>query len=36
MVDLLHADAIQLLEVLLLGLPASGVIDLLSGGLAQA
>ena len=35
MADLLHADAIQLLEVALLGSPAVEVVDLLSGGLAQ-
>ena len=36
MADLLHADDIQQLEVALLGSPALEVIDLLSGGLAQA
>ena len=35
MADLLHADAIQQLEVVLLGSPALEVIDLLSGRLAQ-
>ena len=33
MADLLHADAIQQLEVALLGSPAAQVIDLLAGGL---
>ena len=36
MADLLHADAIQQLEVALLGSPGLEVIDLLSGGLVQA
>ena len=36
MADLLHANAVQQLEVVLLGPPASEVIDFLSGGLAQA
>ena len=36
MADLLHADAIQQLEVALLGLPAVEVVDHLSGGLAQS
>ena len=35
MADLLHADAIQQTEVALLGLPASEVKDLISGGLAK-
>ena len=35
MVDLLHTDAVQQLEVALLGSPASKVIDPLSSGLAQ-
>ena len=34
-VDLLHTDAVQQLEVALLGSPASEVIDLLSSGLVQ-
>ena len=36
MADLLHANAIQQLEVALLGSPALEIIDLLSSGLAQA
>ena len=36
MADLLHADAIQQLEVTLMGSPAAQIIDLLSGGLAQS
>ena len=35
MADLMHADAIQQLEVALLGLPAAEVMDLLSSGLSQ-
>ena len=36
MADLMHADAIQQLEVALLGSPAVEVVDLLSGGLSQS
>ena len=35
MADLLHINAIQQLEVALLGSPAAQVIDLLSGGWVQ-
>ena len=35
MPDLLHTDAVQQLEVALLGSPAAQVFDLLSGGLMQ-
>ena len=36
MVDLLQADVIQQLEVVLLGSPVAQVVDLLSEGLVQA
>ena len=36
MADLLHANAIQQLEVALLGSPAAQIIDLLSGEWVQA
>ena len=36
MADLLHANAIQQLEVMLMGSPVTQVIDLLSEGLAQS
>ena len=35
MADLLHADAIQQLEVALLGLTVAHIIELLSAGLLQ-
>ena len=35
MADLLHADAVQQLEVALLGSPAANVVELLSAGLEQ-
>ena len=36
MADLLHTDAIQQLEVALLGTPMVQVIDLLAGGLTSS